>query len=84
MRLELGQVTRAGEAAAGSEKQYQCTTYDSSPVESCAILTEQYGKLCPYSNKGDERKNCNYGVAPEDREGARTVMPRRLVDTLSF
>jgi hypothetical protein len=27
MRLELGQDTRKGEAAAGSEKQYQCTTY---------------------------------------------------------
>jgi hypothetical protein len=28
MRLELGQGTREGEAAAGSEKQYYCTTYD--------------------------------------------------------
>jgi hypothetical protein len=28
MRLELGQGTREGEAAAGSEKQYECNTYD--------------------------------------------------------
>jgi hypothetical protein len=50
MRLELNQVTRAGEAAAGSEKQQQCTTF-ADTRESERIVTEAADVLSPYSNK---------------------------------
>ena len=50
MRLELSQVTRKGEAAAGSEKQYQCTTFTNTR-ESERIVTEPADVLSPHSNK---------------------------------